>query len=155
MLDPDTLLHVVRHAPLVSIDLVVVCDRHVLVGRRVNEPARGSWFVPGGRVHKGETREPAFRRIAEAELGPGEWRIEAARLLGVFDHVYDANFCDEPGVSTHYVVSAHEVVVPSRLTQLPSDQHADYRWVDVDAALAGRAGIDVHPNSLAYFPLVD
>src|SRR3954466_13792753 len=46
---------VVRLAPLVSIDLVIRDpDGDVLVGLRTNAPAKGFWFVPGGRIRKNE-----------------------------------------------------------------------------------------------------
>ena len=55
ILDEARFLEVIDRAPLVSIDLVVVDpDQRVLCGWRVNQPARGFWFVPGGRILKGE-----------------------------------------------------------------------------------------------------
>ena len=44
---------VVESTPLVSIDLVVRApDKKILLGKRVNRPAQGYWFVPGGRILK-------------------------------------------------------------------------------------------------------
>ena len=44
---------VVRSAPLVAIDLIVENARgEYLFGQRINRPAQGYWFVPGGRVQK-------------------------------------------------------------------------------------------------------
>lgn len=61
---------VVRSAPLVSIDLVVVRNHsHILLGQRSNRPAQGYWFVPGGRIYKNETMQQATQRIAESEIG--------------------------------------------------------------------------------------
>jgi len=38
---------IVRHAPLVSIDVLLKDpEEYVLLGLRVNEPARGKYFVP-------------------------------------------------------------------------------------------------------------
>ena len=63
-------LQVVRHAPLVSIDLILRdAQGRVLLGLRENEPARGLWFVPGGVIRKDETLDAAFSRIARNELG--------------------------------------------------------------------------------------
>ena len=46
----------VAYGPLISIDLIVT-DAHgrALVGLRRNEPARETWFTPGGRIRKGES----------------------------------------------------------------------------------------------------
>ncbi len=57
----DAFLAVVRDAPLVSIDLVLPDDvGRLLMGLRTNEPARGSWFVPGGRILKDEPLDEAI-----------------------------------------------------------------------------------------------
>lgn len=55
-LSGDTFRMVVASAPLVSIDLVVENSAgELLLGERLNRPAQGFWFVPGGRVQKNET----------------------------------------------------------------------------------------------------
>ncbi len=49
----DQLLEVIKNAPLVSIDIIVKNkDGKILLGFRNNEPAKNTWFIPGGRkVH--------------------------------------------------------------------------------------------------------
>ncbi|MFC4195069.1 NUDIX domain-containing protein [Novosphingobium lubricantis] len=65
MLPLDTFLRVVDATPLIAIDLIVPNeDGGYLLGHRVNRPAQGFWFVPGGRIHKNERLDDAFRRIA-------------------------------------------------------------------------------------------
>jgi colanic acid biosynthesis protein WcaH len=148
LLTKEQLLTVVRHAPLVSIDLVVRnAEGQLLLGLRRNEPAQDYWFVPGGRIAKGESLDDAFARITLAELGSSLPRAQA-RLLGPFTHIYSTNFAKEPGVGTHYVVLAYEVDSRALPAQLPHKQHSDYRWwFNAEAALSDR----VHPNNLAYF----
>jgi len=148
MLEPDAFLAVVRDTPLVAIDLLVRDNQgRLLMGLRANEPARGCWFVPGGRILKDETLEQAFARITESELGTPMERGDA-RLVGVYTHRYDTNFAGAPGVSTHYVVLAHELAASRLRTELPSTQHARYRWWTEDDA---RQSDEVHPNNLPYF----
>jgi colanic acid biosynthesis protein WcaH len=54
---------IVESTPLVSIDLVVRApDKKILLGKRVNRPAQGYWFVPGGRVLKDESVKLTFKR---------------------------------------------------------------------------------------------
>jgi colanic acid biosynthesis protein WcaH len=91
-LSHDELAGVVKKTPLVSIDLVVKNNRgEILVGLRKNEPARGFWFVPGGRILKDERIAEAFARIGHDELGI-DLAFEDARFLGVFEHLYPNNF---------------------------------------------------------------
>ncbi|WGS84397.1 GDP-mannose mannosyl hydrolase [Methylomonas sp. UP202] len=147
MLDKQAFLNVVDLTPLVSIDLVIRSETNaILMGERLNEPAAGYWFVPGGRIFKNETLEQAFRRITRAELGI-ELEISQGQLLGGFTHLYDTNFAKAPGIGTHYVVLAYQLRLPLSLDQLPSAQHSGYRWLGEHDDLSR-----VHANSLAYFP---
>jgi len=88
----------------VSIDLIVENPQgEFLLGQRVNPPAQGFWFVPGGRIRKNETLADAFRRISATELGVS-LPLSRAQLLGAYEHIYNDNFLAEPGINTHYVV---------------------------------------------------
>jgi colanic acid biosynthesis protein WcaH len=96
LLNPDDFRSVVRLAPLVSIDLIIRNARgEVLLGLRNNEPAKGLYFVPGGIIRKQERLHEAFARIPKEETNY-DASFEDARLLGVYEHFYDANsFGDE------------------------------------------------------------
>jgi colanic acid biosynthesis protein WcaH len=151
-LDARTFRTVVAAAPLLSIDLLVLNARgELLLGRRRNAPARGFWFVPGGRVRKNERLDAAFERLTETELGQRYVRA-CARLLGVYEHFYeDSVFAtDGPGPSTHYVVLAYALRLPEGSPlRLPPEQHADYRWWPL-TELCSEAS--VHPFVRDYVP---
>ena len=144
----EEFLDVVDRAPLVSIDLAVRDAKgRVLLGKRTNEPAKGCWFVPGGRIHKNERLEAAFRRVCLDELGK-PFASSDAHFLGVFEHFYSTNFAEKPGVGTQYVVLAYELT-PSGLPEtLPVDQHGEDRWFEVEELLSAEL---VHAHSKAYF----
>lgn len=145
-LDRDTFLTVVRHAPLVAIDLVVRdADDRLLVGYRTNPPAQGSWFAPGGRIRKDETLDSAFRRITEAELGQ-VFERDGVALAGVYEHFYAEDFTGGDA-GTHYVVIAHVLRVDPASLSLPREQHSGYRWV---AREEGLADPTIHANTRAY-----
>jgi len=143
--------------PLVSIDLLLRdAGGRYLLGLRGNPPARGSWFVPGGRIRKGEPMDAALRRLCDGELGLHLHRDEW-RLHGVYEHFYDDNFAGEPGRSTHYVVLAYIAQLPApfsdlqvedRLGRLPTEQHSVYRWAHPRAMAQDDT---VHPYTRAYF----
>jgi len=149
-LSRNDFVQVLRDAPLVSIDLVVRDEvGRVLVGLRVNRPAQGSWFVPGGRIYKDERIDDAFLRISHAELGRAIPRVGAS-LLGVYEHLYADNALAIPGLSTHYVVIAYQMRVNAASLVLPGGQHEQFRWMDANEILDDAA---VHPNTKAYFAL--
>lgn len=147
LLDKDTFRSVVAHTPLVSIDLVVRdAEGRILLGKRVNRPAKDDWFVPGGRIYKNERLDEAFLRITQAELGQSFSR-NAARLLDLYEHFYtDSVFGDTP--DTHYVVAGYLLDLLSDCElALPTAQHEAYRWWPVAEM---RTSERVHPNSKAY-----
>lgn len=127
---------IVDNVPIVSVDLVVECPEGIVLGQRSNEPAKGEWFVPGGRVRKGESLEDAVLRAGMEELGVD---IEICEELGAFEHFYETS---EVGGEKHYVAHGFRVwtddsvfesdTQPGQLAtfqELPQDLHeyvADY-----------------------------
>jgi colanic acid biosynthesis protein WcaH len=137
--------------PIVCMDLFVRDEAgRVLLGWRKNPPASGSWFIPGGRIRKGERLGEAFARLTQQELGLTRSELPSARLSGVFDHFYDTDFTGDPEATTHYVVLAYEL--PAAWTaelRLPQDvQHQDWCWLAEDQLLMHP---EVHPWTKAYF----
>jgi colanic acid biosynthesis protein WcaH len=147
-LKPEDFDNVVRLTPLVAIDLIIrAADGRVLVGRRVNEPARSTFFVPGSRISKNERLAAAFKRICREELGI-ERDIAEARFVGVYEHLYQTNRSGKPGFGTHYVTLAYELQLDGPLGPLPDDQHGEFAWKTPSEILASP---EVHENTQAYF----
>jgi colanic acid biosynthesis protein WcaH len=145
---PNEFANVIRLTPLVAIDLIVRSPEGlVLVGRRVNEPAKGLLFVPGSRISKNETQAAAFKRITLEELGI-ELPMEQARFVGVYEHLYSTNRFGHAGFGTHYIVLAHELRRTLDVSKLPTDQHGEYLWLTPEQLLASN---EVHDNTKAYF----
>lgn len=148
MLAREDFLRVVHGSPLVSIDLIARHpDGAVLLGYRRNRPAQGFWFVPGGRILKGERMAEVLVRIVRRELGEAV-PVTGWRGAGVFEHLYDDNFAGVEGVGTHYVVLPHCLDVAADVALTPDDQHDVLRWFAVDERLART---DVHAYTKAYF----
>jgi colanic acid biosynthesis protein WcaH len=130
-IEPYLFSKVIEHTPLVSIDLIIRNrEGQVLLGQRINKPAQGDWFVPGGRILKNEFLSEAFKRLTLQELGK-EFAIEQANLLGHYEHFYNDNvFGDD--FSTHYVVIAYFIEVEHFMLNLPvGKQHLGYEWFNI------------------------
>jgi colanic acid biosynthesis protein WcaH len=141
-------LKIVECTPLVSIDLIIQdTEDRILLGYRNNEPARSTWFVPGGVIRKDELLDDAFERVAKTELGLSLQRREA-RFIGVFEHLYTSNFAETPGITTHYVVLAHALRISALPLQPADAQHS--KWMSLTPTeLLGHPL--VHENTKAYF----
>lgn len=137
-----------RLAPLVSIDLVIR-DRNgkALLGLRINEPAKGFYFVPGGRIWKNERVSEAFSRVLKSETNCSA-TIDDARFVGIFDHIYDANRFGDRSFGTHYVALAFEVDAHDPFEPRPDDQHSTLTWWARADILTS---VGVHAYTKAYF----
>ena len=142
------ILDIIDSTPLVSVDLIIENPKkEILLGKRVNKPAQGFWFVPGGRIRKNETIKDAIKRVSEAELGV-DLSDHDPGLLGAGEHIYDDNFLNQPGINTHYVVLAFVIELETEITVTPDDQHSEMKWWTVEDLLSDKG---VHPNTQAYF----
>lgn len=146
-LDKAQFQQIVAATPLISLDLIVRNGQgQVLLGRRLNRPAQGYWFVPGGRVRKDERLDAAFLRLTQEELGLAASR-ESARLLGPYEHFYADNFSGTE-FTTHYVVLGYELAWQGQQDALPISQHDQYRWFEVAGLLQDPS---VHQHTKDYF----
>lgn len=139
---------IIRLAPLVTIDLIVRNpEGKVWLGRRRNQPAKGTWFVPGGRITKGESRAAAFARITLAELGMGR-KLGKATFLGAYDQFFTDNFFEQEGFGTHCISLAYEFSWGEKGDPRSTAQHAECGWFTVDQVLKLEL---VHLDTKGYF----
>jgi colanic acid biosynthesis protein WcaH len=68
--------------------------------------------------------------------------------VGIYQHFYPDNFRGEQGASTHYLALAHRIWSGTQKLNLPSSQHAQYRWAYRDHIATDP---QVHAYSRAYF----
>jgi colanic acid biosynthesis protein WcaH len=127
--------------PQVCVEVLLERDGRVLVGRRTNEPARGEWFWPGGRLYKGEELETAVERLGREELGVD---VEVVDRVGVYSHFWDSSSVAGAD-SRHTVNVAYHVRQrdPDAALAL-DDQHDAHRFVTADDP-------DLHEYCYQYF----
>ncbi|MDB0023677.1 GDP-mannose mannosyl hydrolase [Gammaproteobacteria bacterium] len=143
MLSTQTFKTVVKSTPLVSVDLLIKNEKKFLLGRRVNNPAKGSFFSIGGRIYKDEEIKDAIKRIANDELN-FDLKLEP-NFLGVFEHFYEDSVFKN--ISTHYINLAYKIEI-NEILELPREQHDEYRWYQVKEILESN---DVHEYVKDYF----
>jgi colanic acid biosynthesis protein WcaH len=147
-LKEEDFLQVIHHTPLVSIDLIIVdLENRILIGKRNNEPAKGFWFVPGGRIRKNESIKTAFERISMAETG-NILNFSQTELKGIYEHFYETNFSLKPGISTHYVVIAYKIQLRQKISLKPDNQHENMQWMPINEIWERN---DVHQLTKNYF----
>ena len=118
----------IKQTQIVSIDLIIKNKNNkYLLGKRKNNPAKGTLFTPGGRVFKNEQMRDGLKRILKDETGI--IKFQQVKFLGVYDHIYDNNFRDNE-FGTHYVSHAYIIYLTSQpdLKEM-DDQHTEYYWL--------------------------
>ena len=116
--------------PLVGVGAVVWDGSRVLLERRGQPPAQGSWSLPGGLIDVGETAEEAVRREVREECGID---VTVGPVLGIFEPIVrDA----DSRVRYHYVVVDYLAYHRAGGPVQAGDDAAALEWVapaDLDA----------------------
>ena len=80
---------IIDAVPILCVDCIIVNEENqYLLIKRKNEPLKGEWWVPGGRVRKGEKLRCAIRRKVVEELGI---RLTQVVPLGYYEDEFDKN----------------------------------------------------------------
>lgn len=101
---------------MIAVGAVVVKDGSILMVRRKNEPGRGLWSVPGGRLEHGEYVVDAVAREVKEETGLD---VEVKGLLGILEVTGDP----------HYVILDHIALHDGDDEPNPGDDVDAARWV--------------------------
>ena len=137
---------ILKVLPIPAVDLIVENEQgKLLLVRRVNEPAKGQWWFPGGRVHFMEAREDAAKRKLMEECGlKAEKVIEA----GTFDVIVERS--DVVSVKLHGITTLFHVQVGSQVDFVLDEQNSEADWRLPEEWLQ----LDLHPfvhNSLLVY----
>ena len=116
--------HVAAHVPLLCVDGIIGYEGKFLLLKRQIPPYQNRWWVPGGRVRKGERLAVAFRRILRAEVGI---IVEDFTLAGVYEVHHFAPDTGIPG-GRHVVSVVFETSLPTGATITLDKQHSAWRW---------------------------
>jgi len=121
-----------------SIDILLFYKDKLLLGRRINNPAKNTLFTPGGRIHKGETVSVAIKRIAKIEFGLNI-NLKDLEFVNIFQHFYKNNFLDNKH-ATHYLNLAYKYKINNKeeidnILKTMKHQHLDIKWLSIDEML--------------------
>ena len=118
LIPPEEYQRIVDVMPILCVDLVLYNSLgwYLLVLRN-NEPLKGQWWVPGGRVHKGETLVQAATRKAQEELSVD---VSSLRLVGYHEYLPSTLYGNRHVVSFVFtgMVETTNVVLDSQSSAL-------------------------------------
>lgn len=112
--------------PIACVDVAIVHRGAVLLVKRKDAPARGQWWVPGGRVWKGEAMRETAARKAREEVG-----LECH--IGPIIHTAETIFPDGPGGVAVHSINACFFLYPAaarvRISPKLDAHHGGVKWV--------------------------
>jgi len=112
-------------APIFCVDILAVCGGEFLLGLRTNEPEKGKWFLPGGRIFKMETFDQAVIRKAKEELGVRVTKkdfefLKLGTVISKKTPFGDGQF--------HAVIGVYKLNLKKKNAVKADTQHSDLRW---------------------------
>src|SRR3989344_1353318 len=117
---------ILEHMPIPCIDFVLYHQGKVLLMYRTKEPAKGRWWVQGGRIFKHEQLEEALQRLARREIG-SEGKI--IKKLGVYEYHSDKAALGVK-TGTHSIVVVYLVKpIKNNFAVSMDETHSKYRWI--------------------------
>lgn len=117
---------ILESIPIPCVDIIIVRNNKIFMVKRKNNPAKGEWWMPGGRILKNESLEAAAIRKSYEETG---LNVKIIKPL-----IFEETIFDEPSIEG--VKSGAHTVNVSFLAEARSngekidEQSSDYKWAD-------------------------
>ena len=116
---------ILENMPICCVDLVIENKNRALIILRGDEPDKGTWSIPGGRIYKREMLEEAVIRKAYEETG---LKTKIKRKIDVYETIFDKSQFNDLNSGVHtinigFLVNSKEDNVRLDKTSLK------YRWI--------------------------
>ena len=124
--------------PILTMDIQILSQSgQILQVRRAQEPLKGEWWTPGGRMYKGETMLEASQRILWQELNIAPGDVAKVQFKGVLPFENDKSAWNTPAHTLSVVL---DVLLASHFedSQIKLDSTStNWRWAHI---------MDKHPE---------
>jgi colanic acid biosynthesis protein WcaH len=122
----ETYRQIVEFMPITCVDLIIRHNNKILMVKRKNRPAKGEWWMPGGRILKNETCEDAAIRKAKEESGLD---VKIVKPLIFEETIFEDSNLDGIKTGTHTINVSFLLDAKGDDVSL-DDQSAEYIWAD-------------------------
>jgi colanic acid biosynthesis protein WcaH len=116
---------IIESMPISCVDLLIYSQNKCLLLKRNNNPAKGKYWFPGGRIHKMETIESACLRISKSECN-----LDCRFIKQIC--VEETIFLKEDNMVTdkHTLNICCLLHVDDMSMLTIDDYHSDFLWID-------------------------
>lgn len=118
----DTPLYskIVTLIPIMCVDIIVTFENEYIMVKRKENPLKGAWWTPGGRVLFGEKLHVAVRRKLQDELNLVI--TENVKLVGLYEDFFDRS---EISDQKYHTISAVFQINISDTSHLKTDSTSE------------------------------
>lgn len=114
--------------PICCVEFVTYYNNKILLVLRGEEPVKGEWWFPGGRVYKNERLEEAVVRKAYEEVG---LNVQIERKIGVYETMFEKGPFDDLKSGVHTVNVCFLVRPINDNIKVKIDKtSSNYKWID-------------------------
>lgn len=132
----DIYVQIVRLMPIPCVDLLVEDEKgRILMIKRANEPAKGQWWFPGGRVQHMEMRVQAAKRKLKEECGLDAFQIKE---IGTYDLILPVSNNANP---SHAITTLFHVIINKGAYVTLDTQSQEFDWRTPEEWLDGELHI--------------
>ncbi len=105
--------------PRIAIGGLIFKNDMILLGKRRDEPDKGKWAIPGGKLMLNETLEEGLKRemLEETHL-----KVDVGKLLGITESI---------SKKFHYIILDYECKIISGIME-PSSDTVDLKYFDIN-----------------------
>lgn len=114
---------ILKLVPIPCTDAVIVRNGKFLLGKRINRPASGRWFLIGGRILRGESLTHSVLRHIRIETG---LKVKVERLLGAKETIFKNS---AQGPASHAVNSVFLVAAPTFRVRPLNKENSEFKWL--------------------------
>lgn len=112
-----------RSLPIACVDIVITNGKEFLLMKRRNQPQKGTWWLPGGRVLKNELLEDAVTRFLKKEIG---LTGKTDNFLGFQELFFSPGYF--PNINAHTIGFVFKVKISPNSRISFDKQHSEARW---------------------------
>ena len=112
--------------PIACVDLVIVYNGKIFIAKRIGEPAKNQWFLPGGRILKNEHLKEAVIRKAKEETGLD---VKIIKPL-IFDETIFNESSMEGVKSGSHTINLSYLLEAKNNEVVLDKQNSEYKWID-------------------------
>ena len=138
MLSEKQFADLVRNGPIIAVDFIIENSAgQIVLGKRLNNPAKGFYFTFGGAILKNEKITDSIERVSLNELN-FKLKRNSLTMINVFEVFSPHNFLNNSEFTTHYILlSYHYKDLQDNIVPLSShescgtyfNQHSDFLWL--------------------------